>query len=69
MEEAKWTAVDVGVYVCSAACYACCGVLQRRHNFDAFLRRFGKRQPQVLVRHWLGTATRSSLSDDCPSGQ
>ena len=38
--------VDVGMYVCGAACYACCGVLQRRHNFDVFLKRIiGKRQP------------------------
>ena len=38
--------VDVGMYVCGAACYACCGVLQRRHTFDPFLKRIiGKRQP------------------------
>ena len=36
--------------------------------FNAFLKRFGKRQPQVLVRHWLGTATHDSLSDHGPCG-
>ena len=61
-------AVDVCVYVCDAACYACFAVLQRRHNFDTFLRRFGKRQPQELVRHWIRTATRNSLSDDSLCG-
>ena len=55
---------DVGMYKCGATCHACCGVLQRRHHFDAFLRRSGKRQPQELVRRWLGTATRNNLSDD-----
>ena len=60
--------VDVGMYVCGLACCACCGVLQRRHLFDALLQRFGKRQSQVLVRHWLGTATRNSLSDDSLCG-
>ena len=60
--------VDVGMCVCGAACSARCGVLQRRHNFDAFLKRLGKRQPQELVRHWLGTATRNSLSDDSVGG-
>ena len=55
--------VDVVMYVRGAACYARCGVLQRRHNFDAFLKRFGKRQPQGLVRHWIRTATRNSKSD------
>ena len=29
-----------------AAWYACCGVVQCRHHFDAFLKRFGKSQPQ-----------------------
>ena len=53
-------AIDVGVYVRGAACCACCGVPQRRHNFYAVLRRLGKHQPQELVRHWLGTATRNS---------
>ena len=34
------------VCTCVAGCYACCGVLQRRHNFDPFLKRIiGKRQP------------------------
>ena len=47
------------VCMCGLACCACCGVLQRRHNFEAFLQRFGKRQSHVLVRHWLGTATRN----------
>ena len=48
--------VDVGMYVCGVVCYACCGVLQRRHRFNAFLKRFRKREPQRLVRHRLGTA-------------
>ena len=56
--------VDVGMYVCASACYACCGVLQRRHSFDEFAKRIGKRQPQEVVRHWLGTETRDSLLDD-----
>ena len=43
--------IDVGVCVCGAACYASCAVLQRRHNFDAFLKRLGIRQPKVLIRH------------------
>ena len=30
---------------------------------------FGKRQPQELVRHWIRTATRNSLSDDSRCGQ
>ena len=55
---------NAGMCECGPACCACCGVLQRRHNFDAFLHRFGKRQSQVLVRHWHGTATRNSSSDD-----
>ena len=55
--------VDVAMYVCGAAGHACCGVPQRRHNFDAFFKRFGKHQPQVLVRHWIRTATRSGVSD------
>ena len=29
------------VCVCGPACCACCGMLQRRHNFDAFLKRLG----------------------------
>ena len=29
---------------------------------DAFLKRFGKRQPHELVRHWIRTATRNILS-------
>ena len=60
--------VDVSVYACGAACFACCGVLQRRHNFDAFLTRPGKRQPQKFVRHWIRTAARNSLSDDSLCG-
>ena len=32
--------------MCAAVCY------KRRHDFDAFLKHFGKRQPQELVRHW-----------------
>ena len=55
--------VCVGMYVCSAACYACIGAPQRRPNFDGLLKRCGKRQPQELVRHCLRTATRDSLSD------
>ena len=55
--------VDVGMYVCGAACYAWCGVLQRRHNFDAFLKRFGTHHPLELVRHWIRTATSGNLSD------
>ena len=31
---------------------------------DAFLKCFGKRQPQELVRHWIRKATRNSLSDE-----
>ena len=49
---------------CGAACYACCGVMLRRHNFDAFLKRSGKRQPQELIRHWIRTMTRNSLLDE-----
>ena len=60
--------VDVGMCVSGAACSARCGVLQRHHNFDAFLKRLGKRQPQELVRHWIRTATRHSLSDDSLCG-
>ena len=60
--------VDVGMCVCGAACSARCGVLQRHHNFDAFLKRHGKRQPQELVRRWIRTATRHSSSDDSPCG-
>ena len=60
--------VDVGMCVCGAACSARCGVLQRRHGFDAFLKRLGKRQPQELIRHWIRTATRHSLSDDSLCG-
>ena len=37
-------------------------------NFDAFLKRFGERQSPVLVRHWLGTTLRDSLSDDSLCG-
>ena len=59
---------DVRMYACGAACFACCGVLQRRHNFDAFLTRAGKRQPKELVRHWIRTATRDNLSDDSLCG-
>ena len=60
--------VNVGMYVCDPAHCACCGVLQRRRSFDAFLKRFGKRQPQELVRHWTRTATRNSFSDDSLRG-
>ena len=60
--------VDVGMCVCGAACSARWGVLQRRHSFDAFLKRLGKRQSQELVRHWIRTSTRNSLSDDSPCG-
>ena len=41
--------VDVGMCVCGAACSVRCGVLQRRHNSDAFLKRLGKRQPQSVA--------------------
>ena len=27
---------NVSMYACGAACFECCDVLQRRHNFDAF---------------------------------
>ena len=60
--------VDVGMYVSGAACYACCGVLHRRHNFEAFLKCFGKRQPQELDRHSIRTATRNCLPHDCLCG-
>ena len=60
--------VDVGMCVCVAACSARCCVLQRRHNFDAFLKRLGKRQLQELVRHWIRTATHHSSSDDSLCG-
>ena len=43
--------VDIGMYACGAACCACCRVLQRRHNFDAFLTHSNKRQPKEFVRH------------------
>ena len=60
--------VDVGMFVGGAACDACCGVLQRRHNFDAFLKRLGSRHACKLTLNWLGTATRNSLSGDSPGG-
>ena len=53
--------VDVGMYVCVLR--AVRAELQRRHNFDAFLKRLSNRQPQELVRHGTRTATRNSLSD------
>ena len=59
---------DVGMYVCGPACCACCGVLQRRHNFDAFLKRLESRHACKLTLNWLGTATRNSLSDDSLCG-
>ena len=61
---------DTGTHNAAAALdvVCACGVLQRRHNSDAFLERFGKRQSPVLVRHWLGTALRNSLSDDSLCG-
>ena len=34
---------NVGMYVRGPACCACCGVLQRRDNSDAFLKRLGCR--------------------------
>ena len=52
---------DVGMYACGLACCACCGVLQRRHNFDAFLKRLGSGHACKLTLNWLGTATRNSL--------
>ena len=59
---------NVGMYVCGRACCACCGVLQRRHNFDAFLKRLGSRHACKITLSWLGTATRNSLSDDSLCG-
>ena len=59
---------DVGMYVCGPACCACCGVLQRRHNFDTFLKRLRSRHACELTLNWLGTATRNSLSDDSLCG-
>ena len=56
------------VCVCGPACCACCGVLQRRHNFDEFLKRLESRQPCKLTFDWLGRATRDSSSDDSLSG-
>ena len=58
--------VRVGMYVCGAACYTCCGVPQRLHNFGAFLKRFGSRHACKLTPNWLGAATRNRLSDDSP---
>ena len=41
-----------GMYVCGPACCACCGVLQRRHNSDAFLKCLGG-PPRVSADHQL----------------
>ena len=40
--------------MCVVLRVACCGVLQRRHNSDAFLKRFGSRHACKLTLNWLG---------------
>ena len=54
--------------MCVVLRVACCGVLQRRHNSDAVLKRLGSRHACKLTLNWLGTATRNSLSDDSLCG-
>ena len=54
--------------MCVVLRVACCGVLQRRHNSDAFLKRLGSRHACKLTLNWVGTATRNSLSDDSLCG-
>ena len=54
--------------MCVVLRVACCGVLQRRHNSDAVLKRLGSRHACKLTLNWLGTATRHRLSDDSLCG-
>ena len=52
----RWCACCWCWYVCvyGPACCACCGVLQRRHNSDAFLKRLGSCHACKLTLNWLG---------------
>ena len=54
--------------MCVVLRVACCGVLQRRHNSDAVLKRLGSRHECKLTLNWLGTATRNSSSDESLCG-
>ena len=56
------------ICMCVWSCVACCSVLQRRHNSDAFLKRLRSRHACKLTLNWLGTATRNSSSNESLCG-
>ena len=49
---------NVGMNVCGPACCACCGMLQRRHKSDAFLKHLGSGAAMRVNRPSTGSVQR-----------